>query len=105
MSHQVYKFECTGCDSSYVGLAERHTFVRISDHLGTSWRTNKPIIGVQTEIKDHIHTRNCKISLDNFKIVSQDNDSMRLKIKESLFIKRDRPNLNKMVYSTPLYLF
>ena len=30
---------------------------------------------------------------------------MKLKIKESLLIKRDRPDLNKNIYSTPLYLF
>ena len=105
LSHNVYHFQCTGCDSSYIGLAERHTFVRIYDHLGISWRTNKPIVGVPTEIKEHVKIRNCEISADNFRVLAQDNDSMRLRIKESLFIKKDRPNLNKMVYSTPLYLF
>ena len=104
-SHNVYKFKCTGCDSSYIGLAERHTHVRLCDHLGKSWRTNGKIVGVATEVKDHVKIKKCQISFDNFKIIGGDNDSYRLKIKESLFIKKDRPNLNKNVYSTPLYLF
>ena len=79
--------------------------VRWYDHIGLSWRTGKQIVGVKTEIKEHSQV--CKISptVENFRIISNDNNSLKLKIKESLYIKRDRTNLNKNVYSTPLYLF
>ena len=104
-SHNVYHFTCTGCNSCYIGLAERHTYVRWCDHLGLSWRSGQPIVGVQTEIKSHIATCKTSCDFDNFKVLTGDSDVMRLKIKESLLIKKDGPNLNKNVYSTPLYLF
>ena len=104
-SHNVYHYKCTRCNSCYIGLAERHTHIRWCDHLGISWQTSKKIVGVKTEIKQHITTRKCHADFSNFKIIATESNSMRLKIKESLFIKRDRPCLNKNVYSTPLYLF
>ena len=105
VSHNVYYFKCSGCNSCYYGLAERHTKVRWCDHVGISWRTGSKIVGVQTEIKDHTKTCAYTPTLDDFKIISKDNDSLKLRIKESLYIKKDRTNLNKNVYSTPLYLF
>lgn len=105
MSHQVYQFKCSGCNSCYVGLSERHTIVRWFDHLGLSWRTGGKIVGVETEIKQHLRECKSTCSIDNFKVIGQDNKTMNLRIKESLFIKRDKPNLNKNVFSTPLYLF
>ena len=105
MSHQIYHFKCIGCNSCYVGLAERHTIVRWCDHLGIPWRTGGKIVGVATEIKQHLQECNSNCSFDNFNVIGQDNKTMNLKIKESLFIKRDKPVLNKNVFSTPLYLF
>ena len=105
VSHNVYSFKCSGCDSCYYGLAERHTKVRWCDHIGISWRTGSKIVGVQTEIKDHSNICKTKPNFDDFKIIANDFDSLKLKIKESLYIKRDHPNLNKNVFSTPLYLF
>ena len=85
VSHNVYYFKCSGCNSCYYGLAERHTKVRWCDHIGISWRTGSKIVGVRTEIKDH--STKCKTtpSLDDFNIISNDNNSLRLKIKESLY--------------------
>ena len=104
-SHQIYHFSCTGCDSCYTGLSERHTYVRWCDHLSLSWRTGKPIVGVETEVKSHLNICEGLCNFTNFKVSTGDNNVMRLKIKESLLIKKDEPNLNKNVYSTPLYLF
>ena len=104
-SHNVYHYKCTRCYSCYIGLAERHTYIRYCDHLGISWQTDKKIVGVKTEVKEHLTTCKCDADLDNFKVIANESDTMRLKIKESLFIKRDKPSLNKNVYSTPLYLF
>lgn len=62
-------------------------------------------MGLKTEIRDHLNVCKTEATLNDFKIVSSDNNPFRLKIKESLFIKKDRTILNKNVYSTPLYLF
>ena len=104
-SHRLYSYKCTRCNSSYYGMALRHTHVRWCDHMGISWRTNKKIVGVPTEIKTHSGRCGALASIDEFAIIGGDNNTMNLKIKESLLIKRDRPNLNINVFSTPLHLF
>lgn len=106
LSHNVYFFKCPGCNSSsYYGSSERHTMVRYGDHLGFSWRTGAKIVGVSTEIKSHLKTCKCKASIKDFKIIASDDNPLKLRIKESLFIKKDQPVLNKNTYATPLYLF
>ena len=105
LSHKVYFFKCTGCNSCYYGLTERHSKIRWCDHIGLSWRTGSKIVGVRTEVKDHTLKCNTEANIDNFKFIETENNSLKLKIIESLYIKRDRSNLNKNVYSTPLFLF
>ena len=106
MSHAVYKYKCGSCNTTYYGLCERHCKVRWSEHLSISSYTGKPIVGIQTSIKDH-HKSCVNVSADmnDFEIIAKEQDLFKLKIKESLFIKRDKPALNKNVYSTPLMLF
>ena len=105
LSHNVYFFKCTGCNSCYYGLSERHSKIRWYDHIGLSWRTGSKIVGVRTEIKDHSRTCKTTAQIENFKIIESEHNPIKLKILESLYIKRDRSNLNKNVYSTPLFLF
>ena len=45
------------------------------------------------------------VSLDDFKILASNNSEFHLKIKESLLISRDKPELNRNEKSLPLYLF
>ena len=61
--------------------------------MGISWRTN------------HLKHCNNNISSEQFKIVANDNNTLHLKIKESLLIKYYQTNLNNNTYSTPIYLF
>ena len=48
---------------------------------------------------DHI------VCLDDFKILTSINSEFHLKIKESLLISRDKPELNRNEKSLPLCLF
>ena len=45
------------------------------------------------------------VSKDNFKIIGRDTVDYYLKIKESLFIMKEKPNLNVQGKSIPLALF
>ena len=38
-SSLIYKFQCSRCNSTYVGKTTRHLGTRISEHLGVSYRT------------------------------------------------------------------
>ena len=104
-SHLVYKVTCDDCNAIYYGLTDRHYKVRSYDHMGKSIRTEKPIVGIKTAMKDHCTECQHHITNDSFSIIARSSDAFHLKIKESLLIKRDRPFLNNNVYSTPLYLF
>ena len=49
----VYKFQCSGCNSIYVGQTGRHLRTRASKHLGKSSSTGLPIMTNST-VFDHI---------------------------------------------------
>ena len=48
---------------------------------------------------DHI------VTWDDFKVLGRGSNRWLLEIKESLFIKRDKPSLNKNIHSQELFLF
>ena len=104
-SHLVYKITCDDCHAIYYGLTDRHFKVRSYEHLGKSIRTEKPLVGIKTAMRDHCTDSQHTITSDSFSVIARSCDSFHLKIKESLLIKRDSPLLNNNVYSTPLYLF
>ena len=79
-----------------------------SEHLGISKVTNLPLKynkKPSTAVRDHSHF--CKHnSIEGcFKIIGSAKNDYHLKIKESLNILRENPQLNKSVKSFPLYLF
>ena len=49
----VYKFQCGGCNSIYVGQTGRHLRTRASEHLGKSSSTGLPYMTNST-VFDHI---------------------------------------------------
>ena len=58
--------------------------------------TNKRLKNVkQSAISDHVLTCDCNINFNDFTILSKDSNNTNLRIKESLLIARDKPNLNK----------
>lgn len=107
-SRVLYKYSCSSCNTTYIGKSLRHFQVRYSEHLGISKLTNKAYTynkKTSTTVRDHIH--NCKHegTPENFKIIGSAKNDYHLKIKESLNILREKPELNKTVKSFPLYLF
>ena len=94
------------CSATYYGQTQRHFFVRASEHLGIT-----PLIGkfVKTPKKsaifDHMLLDGHKVSFDNFSILLKENNAFKLQLKESLLISRDKPILNRNIYSFALELF
>ena len=58
-----------------------------------------------TAVKDHMLFCEHIVSLDDCKILTSSNSEFHLKIKESLLISRDKPELNRNEKSLPLCLF
>ena len=105
-SCQIYKFMCGSCSASYTGKTFRYLKVRVSEHQGVSPRTDKIIKGtLSTSVRDHMVQCDHIVTRDVFKVLGRESNHWPLEFKESLFIKRDKPSLNKNIYSQELFLF
>ena len=105
-SNVVYKFLCGRCNATYYGETCQHLNIRFGEHSGVSPLTRKKSKAKKTTaIKDHMLFCNHVVSLEDFKILASSNSEFHLKIKESLLILRDKPELNRNEKSLPLYLF
>ena len=104
-SHIVYKFMCSCCNATY-GQTQRHFFVRASEHLGITHLTGKFVKTTRkSAIFDHMWWDSHKASFDTFSALLKESNPFKLQLKESLLISRDKPILNKNIYSFPLELF
>ena len=105
-SNVVYKFSCGRCNAIYYGETCQHLNIRVGEHLGVSPLTGKKSKTKKTTaIKDHMLFCDDVVSLEDFKILASSNSEFHLKIKGSLLISRDKPELNRNEKSLPLYLF
>ena len=105
-SNLIYKFLCGSCTACYIGKTYRNFKVRVSEHQGVSPRTGKPVKGtLSTSVRDHMLVCDHKVVHEDFKFLGNESNRYLLELKESLFIKRDRPSLNKNLYSQELLLF
>ena len=105
-SNLIYKFAWGSCTASYIGRTYRHFKVRVSEDQGVSPRTSKPVKGtLSTSVRDHMLVCDHKVLHEDFKFLGNESNKYLLELKESLFIKRDKPSLNKNLYSQELLLF
>ena len=105
-SHIVYNFMCSCCNATYYSQTERYFFVGASEHLGITPLTGKFVkTPKKSAIFDHMLFDGHKASFDNFSILLKESNPFKLQLKESLLISRDKPILNKNIYSFPLELF
>ena len=102
----VYRYVFSNRKVTYYGKTYRHFFTRAPEHMGISNLTGKRLKCVkQSAVSGHLHECNCSIDFDNFDILASDANRFRLRIKESLLIKRHEPQLKKSMKSFPLKLF
>ena len=105
-SCQIYNCTCGSCNASYIGKIFRHMKVRVSEQQGLSHRTGKHLKGtLSTSVRDHILDCNHGVAWDDFKVLGKESNHWLLEIKESLFIKRDRPSLNKNITPRNCFYF
>ena len=102
----VYKYTCSGCSSTYIGETVRHAKRRFEEHMGKSALTGKPLAcPPPTAISEHTKTCGATPTTDDFVIIGREGCEQLLRVKESLFIHRDRPVLNIQGQSIKLNLF
>ena len=96
-------FTCGSCNASYIAKTFRHMKIRVSERQGVSPRAGKHL--KETSVRDHMLDCNHLVAWDDFKVLERESNHWLLEIKERLFIKRDRPSLDKNIYSQELLLF
>jgi hypothetical protein len=97
-SFVVYKYNCTSCGASYVGMTTRHCSARVEEHL----KKDKA-----SHIYKHINSNdNCKQASNetSFKIIDKDSTEFTLKLKEAMHINWIKPTLNTQKYHINLKL-
>ena len=95
---------CRQRSATYIGETKKQLRVRISQHKGISFRTNRPLSSFDSsKIYEHEFDSNHPISDDSFKILSNSN-VFDLKVLESLYIHKLQPNLNDYNSSFDLHI-
>ena len=96
-SFVIYHFQCTGCNSAYVGRTHVHYDTRCEQHLKTD---------VNSSIYKHINAKQCcnKSDKSSFKIIDRANTDYELAIKEGMHINWLKPDLNTQKYHVILKL-
>ena len=99
----VYKFSCIRCMSEYIGSTTRLLHVRVAEHAGRSFRTNRPLsVPPHSNIRHHTEQCGAPISIDHFSIIDTCSNQIDLRILESLHIFKSKPSLNSMNSAAPL---
>jgi len=106
-SSVVYKFKCGGCNSTYIGETVRHTKKRFYEHMMKSPLTEKRVSRVvPSAVNQHAAVCSSEVKYSDFEILCKDTvGGISRQIKETLFIHKDKPNLNDRKGSVPLVLF
>ena len=74
--------------------------VRVSEHKSVSPRIGKRVKGaLSTSVRDHMFNCDHTLAWEDFSIIGRKSNHYLLETKESLFIKRDSPLLNRNKYS------
>ena len=105
----VYKYVCPACGAQYVGSTTRSLATRAAEHAVITVRTGVPLSQPsQSHIRDHLFMCTCggpQIALNHFEIIGTcNNNSLELRILESLHTANIKPFLNCIKSAYPLSL-
>ena len=108
----IYRYTCSNCKVTYSVKTFGHLYNRAAEHMGSVILhgicnlTVKRFKNVnQFAIFNHLFQCNCAIIFDGFSILAANCNKFKLLLRESLFIKRDKPILNRTIKSFLLELF
>ena len=94
VSGLVYSYLCDACGATYIGCSKRCLRTRAGEHFGISARTGNLLARpTRSVIRDHIEICGSSRSVDNFKVLRTYNNTILLKIYESLEISVKKPCL------------
>ena len=82
----------------------------MEEHLHISALTGKPLNGLQVfapmqHVRMSSDCTESNITREDFQIIGREQNAYILRIKESIHINHERPQLNSMLAAVPLHLF
>jgi hypothetical protein len=86
-SNAIYHITCGGCTADYIGETGRSVGVRFGEHLDTK-KSN-------SAVSEHINKYRHAFPVDNVKILTSEDHSLKRRVKESIAIRTNRPSLNR----------
>ena len=105
-SKVVYKWQCRGCDASYVGRTVRSTWMRWNQHLGRSFRTGNHLTRPDySAIREHGEETGHPLSLDDFSVVAMAQSVADLEILEGIYSSTLKPSLARNATVSSLLCF
>lgn len=105
-SNIVYMFKCPDCMSLYVGSTSRNLKIRIAEHKSAPYRSGTRITSPSfSKIREHALECNHQINEEDFSIMYKAKCASDLRIAESLYIIKDKPELNDTEFATKLLIF
>ena len=101
----VYLYKCPNCQVGYLGSSLRTLKTRYCQHAGESERTGRDLsVKLQSPIREHSHDCQTRLDINHFKIIDTCPNQNDLRILESIYIKRYKPQLNHDQSSVTLYI-
>ena len=97
---------CSNCKVTYYGKTNNHFFSRDAEHMDVPNLSGKHLKSIkQSAASDCLLECSCSIDFYHFNILATDANKSRIFNKESLLIKLDQPETNKIIKSFLLKLF
>ena len=110
LSGVIYHYHCARCTSSYIGSTKRFWLKRLEEHTHISSLTGKQKSGCQVFAPMYHVQHKCSyespiMEQGDYKIIGREDNPYLLRVKESIFIYKFRPDLNDNNACVPLELF
>ena len=91
----IYQYKCR-CSATYVGMTACNLDKRMAEHEGVSDRTGSAKQNkLPSAIRDHSRKQHHPFDRDHFTILSTAANKYSLAILEAIFIKINKPSLNR----------
>ena len=105
-SNIVYKWQCRGCDATYVGRTIRSAWMRWFEHLGRSFRTGNHLTRPNySAIREHSEESGHPLSLEDFSVITSTSSNIDLDILEALYTYKLKPKIARNVTVSSLLCF
>ena len=86
-------------------MSTRTLGISVDEHKGVSFRTGVPLTSPpQSAVLEHSESCGAAVDIYSFRVLSTSSYELDLRILESLFVFKTKPDLNNQLSSYPLFI-